>query len=393
MGAVLRCHTVRMTARVHVSPNLLSWARARSGIDDEVWGRRFPRYEAWLSGAKSPTFKQVEEFARKTHTPLGFFFLEEPPVEHLPIPDFRTVGDRRVAATADLLDTVYTCQARQEWYRDHQLLNNAQPVYFAASATVASPVDRAVAQMRLVLNWTTETRHKCTSAEVALMHLRENAEKSGVLVMISGVVGSNTHRKLDPAEFRGFALADSHAPLVFVNGADAKTAQIFTLAHELAHIWLGETALSDLDPRSSLHHHQERWCNQVAAEMLVPMEEFRSAFDPDQGIREQLEQLAMTFQVSTQVVLIRMREAGALTWEQLMAELQVERDRKAEFMSQPGTGGNYYNTKPVQVGKRFARELIVSTLEGRTTYSEAFRLLRIKKASTFEGLRQRLGVL
>lgn len=381
-----------MTTRVDVPPSLLSWARARSGIDDEVWDRRFPRYEAWLSGAKSPTFKQIEEFARKTHTPVGYFFLDEPPVEDLPIPDFRTVGDRRVAATADLLDTVYTCQARQEWYRDHQLLNSEQPLNFVASATVASPLDRTAEQMRRVLNWTAETRHKCTSSEAALTRLRENAEKSGVLVMISGIVGSNTHRKLDPAEFRGFALADSHAPLVFVNGADAKAAQLFTLAHELAHIWLGSTALSDLDPHSSHHHQQERWCNQVATELLVPVDEFRSAFDPELGIREQLERLAITFRVSTQVVLIRMREAGMLTWEQLMAELQAERDRFAESILQRGDGGNFYNTKPVQVGKRFARELIASTLEGRTTYSEAFRLLSIKKTSTFDGLGQHLGV-
>lgn len=87
-----------------------------------------------------------------------------------------------------------------------------------------------------------------------------------------------------------------------------------------------------------------------------------------------------------------MREAGVLTWEQLMAELQVERDRIAEFIVQRGIGGNFYNTRPVQVGKRFARELIASTLEGRTTYSEAFRLLNIKKSSTFEGLGQQLRV-
>ena len=381
-----------MTVPVDVSPSLLLWARARSGIDDEVWEKRFPRYEAWLSGTKSPTFKQVEEFARKTHTPVGYFFLDEPPVEGVPIPDFRTVGDRPVSATADLLDTVYTCQARQEWYRDHQLLNSEQPLAFVASATVASSPERTVEEMRRVLNWTAETRRQCTSSELTLTRLRENAEESGVLVMISGIVGSNTHRKLDPAEFRGFALADPHAPVVFVNGADSKAAQLFTLAHELAHIWLGDTALSDLDPRSAQHNQQERWCNQAATELLVPMDEFRSAFDPDLGIREQLKTLATTFRVSTQVVLVRMREAEVLTWEQLMAELQVERDRIAEFIVQRGTGGNFYNTRPVQVGKRFARELIASTLEGRTTYSEAFRLLNIKKSSTFEGLGQQLRV-
>ncbi|MCY3850829.1 MAG: ImmA/IrrE family metallo-endopeptidase [Acidimicrobiaceae bacterium] len=254
-----------MTVRVEVAPSLLRWARARSGIDDEIWLKRFPKYGAWLNGTNSPTFKQVEEFARKTYTPVGYFFLDEPPVEDMPIPDFRTVGDhpvatgrsgsqRTVTATVDLLETVYTCQARQEWYRDHQLLNGEEPIPFVASATLESPVQEVVADMRRVLNWTVDTRHQCTNSESALTQLRENAEEAGVLVMISGIVGSNTHRKLNPVEFRGFALADSYAPVVFVNGADSKAAQLFTLAHELAHIWLGETALSDLDPRSTQHH-------------------------------------------------------------------------------------------------------------------------------------------
>jgi len=387
-----------MTVRVELRPAVLRWARARSGIDAEVWEKRFPRYESWVSGEVSPTLKQLEEFARKTHTPVGFFFLDEPPVEEVPIPDFRTVRDRPVGGTgvgvsADLLDTVYVCQARQEWYRDSQLLNGETPLDFVGSATIDSSPADAADQMRRVLDWTTETRQRLSSWEMALTRLRENAEAAGVLVMISGIVGSNTHRKLDPAEFRGFALADPYAAVVFVNGADSKAAQIFTLAHELAHLWLGETALSDVDLESTRAYAQERWCNGVAAELLVPMAEFRSGFDPATELRPQLQPLAEHFRVSTQVVLARIREAGGLTWEQFMEELRAEKARVEEIIAERGSGGNYYNTKPVQVGKRFARELIASTLEGRTPYTEAFRLLNVKKTSTFEGLGEQLGVL
>ena len=387
-----------MSVRVEVRPRVLEWARARSGIDDEVWEQRFPRYSAWLAGAAAPTLKQLEDFARKTHTPVGFLFLEEPPVETVPIPDFRTIGDRPVTAagavvSADLLDVIYACERRQEWYRDNQLLEGEAPLPFVGVASTTDAVDDVAGQMRQVFDWTAQSRAACRSSDAALTWLREHAEAAGVLVMISGIVGSNTHRTLDPQEFRGFALVDRYAAVVFVNGADSKAAQVFTLAHELAHLWLGETALSDLDPQSIRSNAVERWCNQVAAEFLVPMAEFRQRFDQRTDLRAQLRPLADHFRVSSQVILGRIREAGALTWDAYLTELDVERQRAAAFLADRGGGGNYYNTKPVHVSRRFARAVVASTLEGHTPYTEAFRLLDLKKAATFDRLAEHLGVV
>lgn len=387
-----------MSVRVEVQPSVLTWARARSGIADDDWDRRFPKYDAWLAAEAAPTLKQLEDFARKTHTPVGFLFLDEPPVEAVPIPDFRTVGDRPVGAgevaSADLLDVIYACERRQEWYQDNQILEGEPPLPFVGVATTNDAVDDVAGQMREVLDWTAQSRATCRTADAALTWLREHAEAAGVLVMISGIVGSNTHRTLDPQEFRGFALVDQHASVVFVNGADSKAAQVFTLAHELAHLWLGETALSDLDPRSTRTNEVERWCNQVAAELLVPMAEFRGRFDQGTDIRGQLRPLAEHFRVSTQVVLGRLREAGALTWDEYLVELDAERQRVTEFLAdRGGGGGNYYNTKPVQVSKRFASAVIASAKEGRTPYTRAFRLLDVKRESTFDGLAEQLGVV
>ncbi len=101
-----------------------------------------------------------------------------------------------------------------------------------------------------------------------------------MLVMCSGVVLNNNRRKLDPAEFRGFAMADQLAPLVFINGADSKAAQMFTLAHELGHVWLGQSALTDADPSRPANGDLETWCNRVAAELLVPMTVLRQELRP-----------------------------------------------------------------------------------------------------------------
>ena len=192
-----------MSVRVEVRPSVLEWARARSGIDDEVWEQRFPRYDVWLAGDAAPTLKQLEDFARKTHTPVGFLFLEEPPVETVPIPDFRTISGRPVAAagevvSADLLDVIYACERRQEWYRDNQILEGEPPLPFVGVASTTDAVDAVAGQMRQVFDWTAQSRAECRTPDAALTWLREHAEAAGVLVMISGIVGSNTHRTLDP---------------------------------------------------------------------------------------------------------------------------------------------------------------------------------------------------
>ena len=223
-----------------------------------------------------PTLKQVEKFAKATYAPVGYLFLAQPPVEAVPIPDFRAPAASRVnRPSPDLLDTIYICQQRQEWYRDFARSEGEDRLHFVGSAELTSSVTEIAARMRAALGFDVEERRRIPTWTDALRRFIDQADLLGVLVMISGVVGSNNRRKLDPNEFRGFALSDDLAPLVFINGADTKAAQMFTLAHELAHIWLGQSALSDVDPGAAPSHRVEIWCNQVAAEFLVPMEDLR----------------------------------------------------------------------------------------------------------------------
>jgi Zn-dependent peptidase ImmA (M78 family) len=380
-----------MAVRVDVSPRLLAWARERSGVDEEALVRRFPSLPAWERAEKAPTLKQLEGFAQATYTPVGMFFLPEPPDEVVPIPDYRTVGDAGVARpSANLLDTIFQCQQRQEWYRDFAQVAREDPVAIVGSLTPNAPVVEAAATMRDTLGFGLAERGPTWSE--ALRRLSERAEAVGVLVMISGVVGSNTHRQLSPDEFRGFALADGLAPLVFVNGADTKAAQIFTLAHELAHLWLGETALSDADMLSRPAVAVERWCNQVAAEFLAPIADIHAAFDRDRPLTVELERLAKRFKVSTLVIVRRVHDAGHLSWDAYRAAYVAERDRILAILAERGaSGGNYYSTQPVRISKRFTRAVIESTLEGQTLHRDALQLLGFKKVATFHELAHRLG--
>jgi Zn-dependent peptidase ImmA (M78 family) len=214
--------------------------------------------------------------------------------------------------------------------------------------------------------------------------------------MASGVVGSNTHRKLDPDEFRGFALADDFAPVIFINSADTKAAQIFTLAHEIAHIWLGASAVSDADAYEPPQNSTEQWCNRVAAEVLVPLAAIRDEARADQRVSsEDFERLARVFKVSTLVIVRRLHDIGLFQGDEYRHVYDAELRRVLKILKdlRKSDGGNFYNTQPVRTSKRFAQAIIANTLEGQTLYRDTFRLLGFRKLEAFNELARRLGVM
>ena len=377
--------------RVPVKPEMIQWACERAGLDVATLADRFPKLREWLDQEAQPTLKQLEGFATATHTPFGFFFLPEPPLERVPIPDFRTIRSEAVRRpTPDLLDTIYICQQRQEWYREYARVSGERPFPFVGSANTTDDVVKAAARMRDALAFDLDERRQMSTWVDALRRFIEQADNLGILVMVNGVVGSNNRRKLNPQEFRGFALSDPLAPLVFINGADTKAAQMFTLAHELAHLWLGESALTDVEPRSAPTNAIERWCNRVAAELLAPLAVLSQEYDHRAPLQQESARLARRFKVSTLVILRRIHDAGGLTKDRFWREYDAEVQR---LTSIPRTsGGDFYLTTAARVGKRFARAVVTSTWEGRSSFTEAFHLLGFKNMSTFRELGQSVGV-
>jgi Zn-dependent peptidase ImmA (M78 family) len=352
---------------------------------------RFPKLELWERQQAAPTLKQLEGFAKAACVPIGYLFLPKPPVEQIPIPDLRTVGSRKLdQPSPDLLDTIYICQRRQAWYREFARSAGEEPYGFVGSVVLDSPIDRTADEMRRALGFDLEARRRCPTWTDALRHFIEQADAMGVLVMCSGVVLNNNRRKLDPDEFRGFAIADDLAPLVFVNGADTKAAQMFTLAHELAHLWLGESALSDVSPASSPPPGVERWCNQVAAEFLVPLRMLQNDLAGSNPLQE-VNLLAKRFKVSTLVILRRIFDAGRIS--QVSFQRAYD-DELARLRARPAAGGgDFYLSQTARLSKRFARAIVGSTLEGQTLFRDAFGLLGISKETTFREFGRRLGYL
>jgi len=378
--------------RVEVKPELLHWACERAGVSADALAGKFPKLEHWMSGEARPTLRQLEDFARATHAPIGYLFLQAPPEERLPIPDFRTIaGDRAARPTPDLLETIYICQQRQEWYRDFSRTMGEKPLPFVGSAQVGDDVVETASRIRSALRFDLDARAKMSTWEEALRHFVDQADALGVLVMRNSIVMNNTHRHLDPAEFRGFALNDDIAPLVFVNGADTKSAQMFTLAHELAHVWLGASAISDAQAADLPEQEIERWCNEVAAELLVPLAALTGEYRRGAELHGEVVRLAKRYKVSTLVILRRIHDAGGLTREQLWKEYRAELAKLKEIVASRG-GGNFYRTQVARISRRFAEAIVASTWEGRSTFTEAFRLLGCKKMETFREFGTHLGM-
>lgn len=251
----------------------------------------------------------------------------------------------------------------------------------------------AAARLRERHGLTTDLRAEAPTWDDALRLEIDRIEQSGLLVLRSGIVGNNTHRPLDVREFRGFAMADPYAPLIFLNGRDGRAAQMFTLIHELVHVWLGQSGVSNLTQTMPSDHHTERYSNAVAAEVLVPEAMLRDRW---QMIEHDLDTAAAAltrqFKVSSLVILRRLHDIGALDWATFRTRYPAEEARFAALAdAQPG-GGDFYRTQRTRSSTRFATALIEDTLEGRTSWRDALKLLGIKKIATFKEMARNLGL-
>jgi len=367
--------------RVDIRPELVSWARERARLQAEALTKRFPKLAEWESGAAKPTLRQLEDFANATTTPLGYLFLPEPPDEALPIPDFRTLGDKLVLGPSpNLIDTVFDMQRRQAWLREDRIEEGAGPLPYVRSATPDAAPAKIAAAMRRALGISAGWADLHGTWSDALRALRDRIESVGVIVVVNGVVGNNNHRKLDPEEFRGFVLTDDYAPLIFVNGADGKAAQMFTLAHELAHLWIGQAAVFDLRGMQPAPGPTERFCNAAAAEFLIPEAELRKAWVEAGSRAERFQFLARRFKVSELVAARRALDERLITREAFFSfynEYREDERRRSAAQS----GGNFYATQNSRIGRSFGEAVGRAVREGRLLYRDAFDLTGLRGAT------------
>ena len=358
---------------VNVKPELMMWAINRAGGMKKIQ-EKVPNVEKWITLEKFPTLKQLEKLAKTTSTPLGYFFLKEPPKEEVNVPYYRTFDTlEEEQMSVELLDTLKIMEMRQEWMKDYRIDNGREPLPFVGSVKMRDGITKVAKTIREMLGLEEEWASSYSTWTEALRQLMYILEDHGVLVMANGVVGNNTHRPLNVNEFRGFVLIDSYAPLVFLNSKDGKAAQLFTLAHEIAHLWFGKNGIFNLKELQPSENELEQKCNQVAAEFLVPAHLMKGAWEENKNEEDRYQRIARRFKVSELVIVKRALDLQFITYADYKAYYQkrqvddIKKDRAT-------SGGDYYNNQNVRIGRPFGEAIITSTLQGRTLYRDAYRL-------------------
>lgn len=366
-----------MSTLAHINPVLLLWSRQRAGLSRQAVAKGLAakpdQVAAWETGESLPTFKQAQHWATVTHVPFGFLFLPDPPEESLPLPDLRTMGGEVPARlSVDLLDVLRGVLQKQAWYLDY-LKDQAQAALpFVGRYNVDTPLAKVVDDIRRELSVDFETGPK--SGDDYFRQLVMAAERIGILVMRSGIVGNNTRRKLDVGEFRGFAICDPLAPVVFINSADAPTARLFTLLHEIAHIWIGSSGISNVLPSNP--RREEAFCNAVAGEFLVPQANFTRLWRQLDDWRANLPELAPKFHVSPLVIARRALDLGRIDQEDYQRFYRDELD--AFRRKEKSGGGSFYRNAGVKNSLRFSRAVTSEALSGRLLLRDAGQLLGVQ---------------
>jgi len=369
--------------KIKFNVEILIWGIKESGLTlDKIakkLGTKKEKVEKWLKKEDFPTYKQLRKLSDILNIPFGYFFLKKLPVrEKLEIPDFRHAKDS-IPLTKNFYEIYYDVKRKHDWIKLKREKEEFNPLEFVEKYTIDDNPKEIAEDIKNILSITEKELEKPPNE--LLLNIIEKAEKCGIIVIKNSILINNSHIKLDPNEFRGFVIVDKLAPVIFINGADSIKAQIFTLFHELAHIWLGQSGISDVNLENT--NYIERLCNQVAVEILMPEEKIRKLWNSSLEPYENIKILSKTLPVSKLALSYRGVNLGLITFN---TQKEIEKILKEEWLAEKGeekrgTGGDYYRTIPIRNSKTLTREVLSSLQAGELLYKEAAQLLNVKVKS------------
>lgn len=381
---------------VTIKPEIISWVLQTIQFNN-VAGSAVELLNKWQNGEKTPTFNQVEEMSRKINIPFGYFFLDKPPVEECPIVDYRTVKSISIPEPSrNLLETLDLMTDIQDWMVNYVIENGQDELSYVGSASNNETIDDIVNAIRKTIGLEKTWYRSSSTAADSFRFLKGLMENSGVLVMMNGIVGNNTRRKLNVEEFRAFTLVNQYVPLIFINTCDSDTGKLFSLVHELAHVWVGvDSFYNEQISGGAAESDIEQLCNAVAAELLVPTDLFLTSWKQAEGTDiEKVESLAKLFKCSRYVVVRKALDQNKINQKRYgeIAAIFTEQYRKwkEDQNENKSPGGDFYRTLGSRLDHRLVMALANSAKEGRTQYTEVYRLTNTNR-KTFSKLLCEIG--
>ena len=364
-----------MSTRVeNINKEIIEWAIIRNGNSLEEFYAQNPNVESWIKGEKNPTVKQLENFTHKVHVPFGYMFLPKPPNETIPLPFFRTGKKNTNKVSLNVFHTIQIIQDRQNWLTEYLEELNFPDLDFVGKYSIKNSYIEIVNDIRNVLKLELDWASRHNKWEEALDYLTNKIEEAGIIVTYNGIVGSNTHRVIDVNECRGFVLVNNKAPFLFINSADAKAAQMFTIIHELAHVSLGKSAGFDNANLLPADDPLEILCDKVAAELLVPEIYFLKKWETTQDFKY----LSRIFKVSPIVIGRRALDLNLINlkyfmdfYNNYMSYFKTNKDKQS-------SGGDFYATTKKRISLRFAAFVNNAVKENKLLYRDAYRLTSMK---------------
>ena len=364
-----------MKMEIEINSNILLWAVERAGFNLDEISQKIPSFSSWLTG-KKPTLKQLETFSQKVHLPFGYLFLDNPPTETIPIPFFRTIQSAQSRISLNVYDSILTLQNRQEWLSTYLKENDYEPLELVGKFKGKEIVEDIVYDIRKTLglnvNWASDPA--LTGWEKAKDFLTQKIEDVGIITVFSSIVGNNTHRSISVDECRGFVLVNDYAPFMFINSADSKAAQIFILAHELAHVWVGQSAGFDFRQLQPANNPIEKLCDKIAAEFLVPQIALNHKFNKNQSI----EYLAKHFKVSQIVIARRLLDIGKISRNEFFGFYDDYIKRDFQKKNDTEGGGDFYKTQRKRLSLRYLTFVNQAVKENKLLIRDAYQLTDLK---------------
>jgi len=384
-----------MAKKVKINREILRWARtsakvsldkAAKTISKNTKADKIKDWEA-ADGTDSPTESQLKKLARLYRRPVEIFSLPFIPREFPKLKDFRATKTDLGTAVIFMMREI---QDKQEWLRNFYAKNRTSKLPFVGRYNIKSDPEMVARDIRKTLGI-----NVATNTLKPLKYWVDKAESKRIFITLS----SNFHSrlKLDSDEFKGFAIADVYAPFIFINSEDWDHGQLFSLAHELAHIWIGVSGISNdtgIIGKTSDLHPVERFCNEVAVRLLMPAEDLQ-LFVPNKGEVQfkHIAKMGRKLGLSQRSIAIQAERHGIISAEQCKEFIRNADDAWKEFLAKEARkpkssgGPNYYIMQLRRNSKGFSNVVIDSYNKGKVSGADASRLLNMREANfgKFEG--------